>query len=333
MSFSVPEEIIKNRKLLEDINQAAEDLRQPRGKLIEACLINEAEMSEVEEILAQHSRLLSPIQEIHSLFRSALESLRAKLKERLDKEEAAGNGKKFKEGKWYTVRKDFFDDLADDTNSAFNLQTDLDYFVSDLESKIKRLQTKEKKQAFEAQAKQVQSSETSEDDEEQSVQLDTPERSSEGTSGTDFNLASVQESACSQPKTPQMWLEEITVESSAPKARLGQSKPKDIITQEFQLEAELNRRDKLIEELRGEVEMRKSESQEYKKNYNEQKQLTSKAEDEIQRLREERNNWKDSDSNGKSLRRQIEANQKELLNAIKQGVSDVTIEVLRANQR
>ncbi|KAF2649356.1 hypothetical protein K491DRAFT_698136 [Lophiostoma macrostomum CBS 122681] len=98
------------------------------------------------------------------------------------------------------------------------------------------------------------------------------------------------------------------------------------------LEDQLRLRDAKILEQSKTIEELKSMIADYKRMHKAEKKLAEKAEDEIERLKEQCKRRNEPDKDQQQLREKMDAYHYELLNALRQGFGSVTIDILRATR-
>jgi DNA repair exonuclease SbcCD ATPase subunit len=333
MSFQIPSKVKACKQTFEEkLFKKNGELVKPREVLLEKIKNEKAEISEIEEQLAAHIELLGPVTQTYDLFKSFIEHVKKELNEGLEQAKADDNVKNFKSGDWCVQRQDALDDLRSDADIMQEIKTELEYYVQDLTSKIKRATPKKKKESAQKQTqKQTEPGQTAT---AQSTEPTIKESKWSPEETVNHHNTSPVQHEVRQSVEPQYFPNKVPEAQYVQSPMYtSQSETQSTSSSASDFEDQLRRRDREIIELNEKIATLRTEKADYKQKYKAQKKLTKKAEDEVERLKEQSKRSDEPNKDQQQLRDRMEANHQELLNSVRQGFSNVTIEILRSNQR
>lgn len=332
-----PKKIQAARKELEKICEAAAALTRPREKLLADAKENLADVSDLRDLLSKHTQLLDPTEALSTFFREAVDSLKKTVKEALANAKANDNLPEFKKEKWYTDHQELLDDLANENTSLSTVKTELKHYISDLERVVARLE-KTAKAAAQGQKKKTAAAGSGSKQAEPLVELEANLPSAQDWSATG-TMSQFEDTAPSRIEahpppssyhTPNAPPQEHYAQALTPPSHAIQHAA-SVSSASSQHDLSMRELTEKIAKLNHKVEELKSEKKEYKKKYQEQKKLTATAEAEVQRLKESTSRGELNQEQQKAIAK-AEANHQELLQLVRQGFSDVTIEILRSTR-
>lgn len=336
MAYEIPADIQKRRTQIEQIYEMVPTLEVKREKLAKSLKDEEADASEIAELVGEHTALLNISQKIYkNVLTNFIQPMKKALEEARDKAKRKGEEAKLEKSESFQQRQEALDDLGTEVGWVQNIVTDLKFFIQDLQHKQTTLENQQANQETASRLK----SEVSEEGDQIFGDEPTNEPEEYLTEDEDEDVAEPEPIAPPQ-KAARAALRQQTKKAQTPAKRLArqsQHKPlqhehEDLVPKNMSivLQNRVQELEATIRRFKAHEEDLEDEKNRYKRKYQKQKEDTEEAEEALRRYKEY--NRGGSTSGGRDTQQlldKMDAGHQKLLNAMEQGFNRVTIDMLR----